>query len=146
MVAWSGTLICGTQKLPCTWKWSQQRVTRTSSDTTAMKFSTLEELKVRQWDVFGRLFESVRRQVGQNWPVQDSRGFIFSVPKTQPEAGTVRHGCLVWNTDLWYTKTALYVEVVAATSYANLIRYHSHEILHFGGAEGTPMGRFWKVV
>src|SRR5437899_1167445 len=34
-----------------------------------MKFSTLEELKVRQWDVFGRLFESVRRQVGQNWPV-----------------------------------------------------------------------------
>src|SRR5947209_20531488 len=50
-----------------------------------MKFSTLEELKVRQWDVFGRLFESVRRQVGQNWPVQDSRGFIFSVPKTLPD-------------------------------------------------------------
>src|SRR5207247_901961 len=105
-----------------------------------MKFSTLEELKVRQLDVFGRLFESVRRQVGQNWPVQDSRGFIFSVPKTQPEAGTVRHGCLVWNTDLWYTKTALYVEVVAATSFVNLTSYHSHEILHFGGAEGTPMG------
>src|SRR5205809_597637 len=50
-----------------------------------MKFSTLEELKVRQWDVFGRLFESVRRQVGQNWPVQDFRGFIFSVPKTLPD-------------------------------------------------------------
>src|SRR2546428_11205204 len=49
-----------------------------------MKFPTLEELKVRQWDVFGRLFESVRRQVGQNWPVQDFRGFIFSVPKTLP--------------------------------------------------------------
>src|SRR5437016_1748325 len=50
-----------------------------------MKFSTLEELKVRQWDVFGRLFESVRRQVGQNWPVQDFRGLIFSVPKTLPD-------------------------------------------------------------
>src|SRR5439155_14074553 len=50
-----------------------------------MKFSTLEELKVRKWEVFGRLFESVRRQVGQNWPVQDFRGFIFSVPKTLPD-------------------------------------------------------------
>src|SRR5438034_11793755 len=49
-----------------------------------MKFSCLTEVNIYQRDVFGTLFESVRRQVEQKRPVQGIRGFSCWCPRTLP--------------------------------------------------------------